>query len=96
MTLSLLNSLAGLILMSWATWCILSPHFDDGIVGKIMFSALAIAAYAVMTGPTRGYINPPIAELTINVCMAGLAIRHWFLKQIWPHIAAVYRQHFKG
>lgn len=84
----LLNAFAALVLFSWSTWCILSPNFNDGILGKLIFSALSISCFVIIDSVVGGQEPKPIVEMTAALSLAALAIRHWFMVHVWPHVAA--------
>lgn len=82
-----INAAASFIIFAWATWCVLSPHVRDGIVGKVLLSCTALSAFACAVTPAYGL--HPVPEISLNVCLAALGIRHWFIKRVSP---ALWRQ----
>lgn len=84
-----MNAAASFIIFAWATWCVLSPRVNDGIVGKFLLSCTALSAFACAVTPTYGL--HPVPEVSLNVCLAALAIRHWFVRQfgtaLWRRVS---------
>lgn len=77
------NIVACAIIFAWAVWCVFSKAVKDGILGKIFFSAIALAAItSALAGHHQAELSPQ--AYTMNFCMAGLGVRHFFLKQIKP------------
>lgn len=83
-----LNTIAADLIFVWAAWCVLSKKVNDGIVGKVIFSALSIAAFAVFSSGIQGKFNQP-AEVAMNVSVAGLAIRHFWMRHYWADIRKI-------
>ena len=82
--LFIVNAVAAAVICVWATWCVLSPNVNDGIVGKLIFSCTALAAFACATSPAYELHTEP--EVTLNVCLALLGIRHWMMRIVTPAI----------
>lgn len=68
------NSIAVAVIVIWAFWCWLSPDVHDGIIGKFLFLLLMLAALGVLSNPGQD------AEVLLNLSVASLAIRHWWMK----------------
>lgn len=85
MTIISINVFAALVIFLWATWCVVSAEVHDGIVGKLLYAGSAIAAFAILANNATGH-QPPGNEVALNCCMAGLALRHFFLRTYWPRI----------
>lgn len=83
-----LNAIAATVLFAWSTWCILSPNFNDGIIGKLIFSVLSISCFVVIDQAIAGQPSNPVVINTIALALAALCIRHWFMVHVWPHIVA--------
>jgi hypothetical protein len=86
MNLELINSIACGLIALWATWCVLSGKVRDGIIGKIIYSAIAISGFVVMTGKQTLLLGPTNASLTLHgsICLAG--VRHMFMVTCWPAV----------
>lgn len=86
MNLELINSIACGLIALWATWCVLSGKVRDGIIGKIIYSAIAISGFVVMTRNQTLFIGATNAGLTFHasLCLAGL--RHMFMVMYWPAV----------
>lgn len=69
---------AAAVVFCWATWSVLSPVVHDGIVGRLLYGASALSAFAVLAAAA-----PYNAQLALNLCMAGLAIRSFLLRKFW-------------
>lgn len=91
----IVNMLACTAIFAWATWCTLDCRVKDGVLGKIMFSAAALAALGVLMGPQTGYHGPRAAEVTLNVAMAALGARHITMKYLWPRLVRFMRCRFQ-
>lgn len=86
MNLELINSIACGLIALWATWCVLSGKVRDGIIGKIIYSAIAISGFVVMTRNQTLFIGATNAGLTFHasLCLAGM--RHMFMVTYWPAV----------
>lgn len=84
-----LNAIAATVLFALSTWCILSPNFNDGIIGKLIFSVLSISCFVVIDQAIAGQPPKPVVTTTIAMALAALCIRHWFIVHVWPHVVAV-------
>lgn len=69
-----INRISAAVICFLATWCVLSPCVKDGIVGKLLFSILAIAAFVTLGADTK--TPHPAPELAMNAAIAMLCIRH--------------------
>ncbi|QKF52805.1 hypothetical protein [Pseudomonas graminis] len=86
MNLELINSIACGLIALWATWCVLSGKVRDGIIGKIIYSAIAISGFVVMTRDQALFIGATNAGLTFHasLCLAGM--RHMFMVTYWQAV----------
>ena len=84
MSVETLSMLAAVVTFAWATWCVFSPAVHDGVIGKVIYSTIALASFAIIAG---SHISAA-PMVTLNLCLAALAVRHFLLRTIWPHIAA--------
>jgi hypothetical protein len=88
MTLENINAVACGLIALWATWCVLSGKVRDGIVGKLIYSAIAICGFAVMTRNQSVFFGPSVAGLSLHVALAMAGIRHMFMVTYWPRVKA--------
>lgn len=63
-----------------STWCMLCKRVSDGVIGKLLYAATALAAL--------GYLSVPGAQSqeTLNLCYALVAARHFWMKTIWLRV----------
>ncbi|QOE32794.1 antiholin [Achromobacter phage Mano] len=89
--LYILNLTACAVIFVWASWCALSPRVRDGVLGKIMFAMASLAALAVIVGTDGDYDRADTAEITLNVAIALLGLRHIAMKYLWPRLCRAIR-----
>jgi hypothetical protein len=65
------------VLVLWACWCGFSRSVNDGIVGKGIYAAVAVAAMVMTTKPTNQE-----AHAVLIVAFALLGIRHYWLRYL--------------
>jgi hypothetical protein len=60
-----------------ATWCMMYYRVSDGVIGKLLYAATALAAL--------GYLSYPDAQSqdSLNASLALIAIRHFWMKTYW-------------
>ncbi|CAI8806262.1 Holin [Pseudomonas sp. IT-P74] len=88
MNFELINSIACGVIALWATWCVLSGRVRDGILGKLIYSAIAISGFVVMTPNQNIFIGPTTAGLTLHVALALAGLRHIFMVIWWQRVKA--------
>jgi len=88
MSYELINSIACGLIAFWATWCVLSGRVRDGILGKLIYSAIAISGFVVMTRNQNIFIGPTSAGLTLHVSLALAGLRHIFMVIWWQRVKA--------
>lgn len=88
MNLELINSIACGLIAAWATWCVLSGKVRDGILGKLVYSAIAISGFVVMARSQSIFFGPTSAELTLHVSLALAGARHIFMVTYWQTVKA--------
>lgn len=86
MNLELINSIACGLIALWAAWCVLSGKVRDGIVGKLIYSAIAISGFVVMTRNQNIFFGPTTAGLTLHVSLAMAGVRHVFMVTYWQRV----------
>lgn len=66
------------LLFGWAAWCVCSHRVNDGIVGRVLYSAIAIAAFAAFFAvQQQTYLA---ANQTIITAVALIGLRHFVMK----------------
>lgn len=75
-----LNVVAVAVIVLWAFWCLLSPRVSDGVVGKVLYMLLVLAALGVLSHPGER------AETILNCTFAAIGVRHFWMKTVFPHI----------
>lgn len=84
-----INSIAVTVIVLWAFWCWLSPDIHDGLIGKILCLLLMLAALGVLSNPGQD------AEVLLNLSVAALAIRHWWMKTYYPRVRDFVLSHLR-
>ena len=88
MNLELINTIACGLIALWATWCVLSGKVRDGILGKLIYSAISISGFVVMSRSESIFIAPTTAGLTLHVSLALAGARHIFMVIWWKRVKA--------
>ena len=88
MNFELINSIACGLIALWATWCALSGKVRDGVLGKLVYAAIAISGYAVMTRNQSIFFGPTVAGLTLHASLALAGLRHIFMVTYWQRVKA--------
>lgn len=83
MNFELINSIACGLIALWATWCVLSGKVRDGILGKLIYSTIAISGFVVMARNQTLFFGPTNAGLTLHVSLALAGVRHIFMVTWW-------------
>ncbi|WP_226501422.1 hypothetical protein [Pseudomonas sp. MWU16-30322] len=86
MSLELINSIACGLIALWATWCVLSGRVRDGVIGKLIYSAIAISGFVVMARSQNIFFGPTSAGLTLHVALALAGSRHIFMVTCWQRV----------
>ena len=89
MNLELINSIACGLIALWAAWCVLSGKVRDGILGKLVYSAIAISGFVVMARSQNIFFGPTTAGLTLHVSLALAGLRHIFMVTYWQRVKAL-------
>lgn len=79
------------VLVVHAVWCLLCKRVSDGIVGKLLYGLLSLAALAYLSRP-----NSYGATAVLHSSLAAIAVRHFWMKTYWLRIRAriMRRVHF--
>lgn len=88
MNLEMINSIACGLIAFWATWCVLSGRVRDGVIGKLIYSAVAISGFVVMTRNQNIFFGPTTAGLTLHASLALAGLRHIFMVIWWQRVKA--------
>ena len=88
MNLELINSIACGLIALWAAWCVLSGKVRDGILGKLIYSAIAISGFVLMVRSQNIFIGPTTAGLTFHFALALAGVRHVFMVTYWQRVKA--------
>lgn len=86
MILEYVNALAAGAIALWASWAVLSGKVRDGVVGKILYSIIALSGYAILARSDRMFFTPNTAGVTMHVALALAGIRHMFVITYWPRV----------
>ena len=86
MSLQTLSTAFVSIIAIWATWCVLSHKVRDGIVGKIIYAAIAVSGFAIATRGETVLLSPSAAGVTFHGALALAGLRHWFVANHWPRV----------
>lgn len=88
MNFDLINAVACGLIAFWATWCVLSGKVRDGIIGKLIYSAIAISGFVVMSRNQSIFFGQTTAVLTMHVTLALAGVRHIFMVIWWQRVKA--------
>lgn len=86
MNLELINSIACGLIALWATWCVLSGKVRDGILGKLIYTTIAITGFVVSVRSQNIFFGPTTAGLTLHVALALAGARHIFMVTYWQRV----------
>lgn len=72
-----LTVIAAFVLIVWSCWCGFSRSVNDGIVGKLLYAAIAVLSLAIVvhSETLRTY-------QALVVCFAALGVRHYYLRYL--------------
>ena len=71
------------VIFLWAVWCICSRKVNDGVLGRVFYSAIALAAFAAFFAQQTITIERSNQLLITAVALMGL--RHFIMKWINSH-----------
>lgn len=66
------------VLFGWAVWCVCSNRVNDGVIGRTLYSAIAIAAFAAIFAAQQQ--TAIAANQTIITAVAFIGLRHFVMK----------------
>lgn len=78
------NLLAVCGIAAWAFWCLLSRRVSDGVLGKVLYLLLVLAALGVLSHPGDE------SQTALNATFAAIGVRHFWMKTFWPRICSAY------
>lgn len=84
-----LNMVVVSIIVLHGFWCLLSRRVSDGILGKILYCLLILAAFGVLSNPGQH------AETSLNATFALIGVRHFWMKTFWPRIRSAALQRIR-
>jgi len=84
MNLQTLSTLFVGTISLWAMWCMLSARVHDGIIGKIIYAAIMVSGFAIVTRAETFFVTPTTAGVTFHGALALAGLRHWFVANHWP------------
>lgn len=73
---------AAIVLFAWAVWCIFGRTVEDGLIGRAIYAAIGLDAFAIIAGNDIQQAH----HVLLTVCFAALAVRHFMLRTYWPRI----------
>ena len=82
------HQVSAALICLWAWFCVFSTRVNDGLLGKLLFGFLGIAAFGVMVAPVAWPYFNERATVVMNVFVAGVGVRHMWMKCLWGHIKA--------
>lgn len=71
------------VIFLWAVWCICSRKVNDGVLGRVFYSAIALAAFAAFFAKQPITIERSNQLLIAAVALTGL--RHFVMKWVNGH-----------
>ncbi|MBD8099400.1 hypothetical protein IFR08_16945 [Pseudomonas fluorescens] len=86
MNLELINSITCGLIALWATWYVLSGKVRDGILGKLIYTTIAITGFVVSVRSQNIFFGPTTAGLTLYVSLALAGARHIFMVTYWQRV----------
>lgn len=78
----MISLIAVSIIAVHATWCMMYYRVSDGVIGKLLYAATALAALGYLSLPTHQ------AQDLLNTMFALVAVRHFWMKTYWPRVRA--------
>lgn len=88
MNLQTLSTLFIGVISLWAMWCMLSARVHDGIVGKVIYAAIMMSGFAIVTRADTVFVSPSTAGVTFHGALALAGLRHWFVANHWHRVKA--------
>lgn len=86
-TLSVI-AVGGIVVHSF--WCLTCQRVSDGIIGKLLYLLLSLAAFSYLSHPSLH------SQALLNIGFFAIGVRHWWMKVIWKHVKRSVQQFFQG
>lgn len=67
------------VIAAWASWCVMSGSVNDGVIGKLFYSLVAVASFAAVFNNAGTHDRSDEAMI---VCFALIGARHFFMKAL--------------
>lgn len=83
--LQLFSTSCIVLIAVWASWAILSSKVRDGVLGKIIYSVIAISGYALVVRGELPWVGPT-AGTTFLFGLACAGVRHIVVVTWWQRI----------
>lgn len=80
----MLSLIAVGVLVIHGVWCLTCKRVSDGVLGKLLYLAVSLAALSYISNPG------PHAQDLLNASLAAIAARHWFMKTFWSRILSAH------
>ena len=74
-----------LVLFGWACWTVFSQMVNDGIVGRLIYSVIAVVSFAIAITDDQSAVAHLHKIMAFSFAAAG--VRHFVLKQYGKHYA---------
>ncbi|WDM61684.1 hypothetical protein K4A76_14060 [Pseudomonas sp. NEEL19] len=84
MPFTTINTIACGLIALWATWCVLAGRVRDGVIGKLIYSAIAISGFVVTARNQSLVFGQSTAVLTMHATLAMAGVRRIFMVTWWP------------
>lgn len=85
---------AALIICICAIWAMVSKHYRDGLIGKIILFFMTISAFAVFTKAHSGLRVDGVSESTLLCSLAAYWVRHIWVVLVWhPSVREYFKRH---
>jgi len=85
-----IHRVAAACIFLWAGFCVFCDVVKDGVIGRVLFTLLALAAFAVVLTPYLPASHAIRATVMMNCLVAAVGFRHAWMKLIWPYISCWY------
>lgn len=71
------------LLFLWSAWCVFSHRVNDGVFGRVFYSAIAIAAFAAIFSDHTATVYRSNQILVASIACIG--VRHFIMKMYKAH-----------
>jgi hypothetical protein len=73
-------------IVAWAFWSVFSRKVRDGVIGKLIYAAIALSGYAIVQRSETFFITPTVAGVTFHGSLALAGLRHIFMVTYWVRV----------